>query len=449
MGESSLKTEFYKVIHKDEDIFDALLFASIEGFLFLDLINFENAWLSSKYWELLGYDPKEMEQHEYAWKDTVFEEDLNKALEDLGKHSEDDDYLFDQLLRHRHKNGSIVWMRFRGIVLKDEHGKAKRLAASFSDASSSMEMEKKMMRLADEYETIFNGTRDAMFLLEVLENGEFRFIDNNHAHQKKTKLMSEDIAKKTPQEVFGKEIGDAACENYRECVKNKKSISYEEKLDLPEGELYWLTTLTPIIEDDTVIKIMGSATDITQMKELELKLDRLANYDTLTGIPNRRLFFERLKQLIAEIERDNTQFALLFIDLDGFKEINDNYSHETGDEVLITVGKRLSNHIRKSDTVARMGGDEFAVLLRDIKDKEAIQLVVEKIHKSLQEVIKIGDDECYVNSSIGIAIYPNDGKDSETLLRNADSVMYEIKRKGKAGYEFFDDSKEAEASDED
>jgi diguanylate cyclase (GGDEF)-like protein len=239
--------------------------------------------------------------------------------------------------------------------------------------------------------------------------------------------------------LLGKELGDAVSKNYQKCAESKKSIMYEEKLNLPGGELYWMTTLTPIMEDDKVTKIIGSATDITGRKKLELKMEKHANYDKLTELPNRRLFFERFERLIVESERDNNQFALLFIDLDGFKEINDNYGHECGDEVLITVGNRLLQCIRKSDTVARMGGDEFAILIRNIKDKREINNVVEKIHKTLQEVMHIGDVECRVNSSIGVTMYPDHGKDSKILLTNADSTMYEIKRNGKGGFKFFRD----------
>ncbi len=149
------------------------------------------------------------------------------------------------------------------------------------------------------------------------------------------------------------------------------------------------------------------------------------------------MFFERLERLIVESERENTRFALLFIDLDGFKNVNDNYGHEAGDSVLITVGKRIQHCIRKSDTVARMGGDEYSVLLRGFEDKKEITKVVKKIHKTLQEKMHIGDNECYVNASIGIAIYPDNGTNIETLLKNSDSTMYEVKKNGKGGFEFF------------
>ncbi|WP_160719384.1 diguanylate cyclase domain-containing protein [Isachenkonia alkalipeptolytica] len=157
----------------------------------------------------------------------------------------------------------------------------------------------------------------------------------------------------------------------------------------------------------------------------------------LTGLPNRRLFFEVLQRMILEHERDQNKFMLLFIDLDGFKEINDQYGHEAEDEVLVTVANRLSDDVRKSDTVARMGGDEFTIILRNTEDKQAVTDLIQKIHRNIQEVMHIKGNACYVNSSIGVTTYPENGTDSETLLRNADSAMYEVKRNGKGGYDFF------------
>ena len=212
---------------------------------------------------------------------------------------------------------------------------------------------------------------------------------------------------------------------------------------MPEGKRIWLTTLTPIFEEERVSHIVGSSSDITERKKLELELEKFANYDKLTGLPNRRLFFERLERIVVEHERDQGKFILLFIDLDGFKDINDNFGHVIGDEVLVTVGNRLINSIRKSDTVARMGGDEFTIILRNIEKEENVRLMIEKIHRKIREDIYIGTKRINVDSSIGVARYPDNGENGETLLRNADSTMYEAKRSGKGGFKFFSKSSES------
>ena len=136
-----------------------------------------------------------------------------------------------------------------------------------------------------------------------------------------------------------------------------------------------------------------------------MELEKHANYDKLTGLPNRRLFFEQLDRIIAEGERYGESFALLFIDLDGFKSVNDNYGHEVGDEVLILVGNRLVSNVRRSDIVSRMGGDEFTVIIRNVEEKEDLYNVVNKIQEELRKVMTIGEINCNVDSSIGISVY--------------------------------------------
>lgn len=434
-----LKNELYDLINKDTSIFEFIQSGSLDGIWYWDLENPEIEWISTKFWETLGYNPDEKKHLASEWQDIIFQEDLKLAIVNFEKHCANPNHPYDQIVRYKHKNGSTVWIRCRGLAIRDKSGKAIRMLGAHTDITDLKEKEKEISRLTKEYEKVFNGTQDAMFLIKVLKNVEFCYVRTNLAHQNKTGILLEQIMNKSPQELLGKEIGDLVANNYRKCLVSKKSITYEEELSLPEGDRIWLTTLTPIVEKDKVSHIVGSSTDITKRKKLEIELVKQANYDKLTGLPNRKNFFERLERQIIESERDNTQFSLLFIDLDGFKDINDNYGHETGDEVLIAVGKRIQKCIRKSDTAARMGGDEYSAILRGIEDKKEIRNVVEKIHKELQEVIHIEGNECYVNSSIGVAIYPYNGEDSETLLRNADSVMYKVKRNGKGGFEFFED----------
>ena len=437
MQENYLKKELYDLTKNDTKIFEFIQSGSLDGIWYWDLEDSENEWISPKLWETLGYDPEEKKHLASEWQNIIFKEDLNLAFSNFEKHCADPTYPYDQIVRYKHKNGSTVWIRCRGLAIRDQNGKPIRMLGAHTDITNFKESEKKYSRVMKEYEKVFNGTQDAMFLVKVALNGEFRYIRNNLSHQNKTGITLEQLRNSSPQELLGEETGDIVASNYQKCVDSKHSMTYEEELWLPAGQRVWLTTLTPIIEEGICSYIVGSAEDITERKKLELELEKYANYDKLTGLPNRRLFFERLELTILENERDKAEFAVLFIDLDGFKNINDNYGHEVGDEVLTTVGNRLLKCVRKSDTVARMGGDEYTVILKNVEDKEDIKNLVEKIHKSLQEVMQIDGVECFVNSSIGVALYPENGYDSETLLRNADSLMYEIKRNGKGGYKFF------------
>ncbi len=199
----------------------------------------------------------------------------------------------------------------------------------------------------------------------------------------------------------------------------------------------FLTKLLPIVDEDDGVFIVGSREDITKRKEMEIELDRMANYDELTNIPNMRLFFKSFRNTINESKKMDKKFAVLFIDLDWFKEINDNYGHDVGDEVLVCAVKRIYKCLRKGDILGRIGGDEFAAILKDISDREEIEKIVKDIQNSLRKRIKIGDVTCNIDSSIGITIFPEDGEKIEVLMRNSDKAMYKVKNREKGGYRFF------------
>lgn len=370
------------------------------------------------------------------WQDLIFQEDLKSAIVNLEKHCTDPNHPYDQVVRYKHKTGSTVWIRCRGLAIRDEKGNVLRMLGAHTDITELKESEKEISRLSNEYEIVFNGTQDAMSLIRVLKNGEFRFIRNNLSHQKKTGLLLQQFKDKTPQELFGKEKGDLVARNYQKCVDNRKSITYEETVTLNGETRIWATKVTPIMEGDDVTHLVISSDDITERKNLEATLQAYANHDALTGLPNRRLFFERLDQIVEESRKNDKKFAILYIDLDGFKAINDTYGHEVGDGVLIAVGNRLSKLIRKTDVVARLGGDEFAIAILDIEELGIAEHRAQKILETLKETIVVNTLMCTIDSSIGIAIFPDAGADGETLLRNADSAMYEVKKKRSGGIGF-------------
>jgi diguanylate cyclase (GGDEF)-like protein/PAS domain S-box-containing protein len=182
---------------------------------------------------------------------------------------------------------------------------------------------------------------------------------------------------------------------------------------------------------------IGILQDVTEQRRSERTLARLANFDPLTGLPNRNLFQDRLHHAIAQARRDGSQIALLYLDLDRFKEINDALGHTAGDELLKRVAKRLLQVTRESDTLARLGGDEFTLVLARAGDTEGVARVAHKLLGALRRPFRFRDRELYVSASIGITLYPRDGQDLSTLLRNADTAMYLAKDHGKGTYRFF------------
>lgn len=177
--------------------------------------------------------------------------------------------------------------------------------------------------------------------------------------------------------------------------------------------------------------IVGVALDITEQNRTQRQLNYLAFYDPLTDLPNRALFFDRLRQALIQRKRDKTPFALLLLDLDGFKTVNDTYGHETGDALLQAVGQRLRNCVRESDTVARTGGDEFVILLPRLGEPSDAARVAGKVIEVLAEPFPLTGHACRVGASIGFCIAPDDGDDMETLLGHADAAMYRSKARGK------------------
>lgn len=212
---------------------------------------------------------------------------------------------------------------------------------------------------------------------------------------------------------------------------------------------YWEeATIAPIRDaKGTITKFVGIQQDITARKEAEDKVQFLAHHDALTGLPNRPLARDRMEMTMRVAERLGTKVALLFLDLDGFKHINDSLGHYVGDALLSAVAERLQNVVRRTDTVARQGGDEFLLIIANIPDAEAAAAVSMATLERLAVPFTINDNEISVAGSIGIALYPNDGRDWDTLLKKADAAMYSAKEAGRGTYRFFTEQMNAEANE--
>lgn len=202
------------------------------------------------------------------------------------------------------------------------------------------------------------------------------------------------------------------------------------------GEIYaeWLSIKVLLNEDDSVRMYLGIFSDITEKKQADEIIWKQANYDFLTGLPNRRLFIDRLEHEIKIADRINKPLALLFIDLDYFKQVNDTFGHETGDILLVKVSERINESIRESDTVARMGGDEFTTILPQINSPEDAVKVVRIIIEKLAQPFDLNGTLITISASIGIAIYPKDAQDSKELLQNADRAMFDAKKLGRSRF---------------
>ena len=206
-----------------------------------------------------------------------------------------------------------------------------------------------------------------------------------------------------------------------------------------DGTEFWNTITISAVYDKNkhISSYVLSAVDVTALKEATQKMEHLALFDALTGLANRRLFVDRLHQSILNARRHQKLAALLFLDLDQFKRINDTLGHQAGDQLLLTVADRLKSCVRKQDTVARLGGDEFTILLNDLSETDSISSIAQTILNTLKEPVRLGKHEVIVSTSIGITLAPTDSINSETLMKNADLALYMAKENGRDGYHFF------------
>lgn len=229
--------------------------------------------------------------------------------------------------------------------------------------------------------------------------------------------------------------------HFDEYITGKRSeYKVEYRIRCKSGEFKWVLSRGMIIErgpDDQPTRMIGTHTDITHSKTLEETIWKQAHFDLLTDTPNRRLFLDRLQQQIHMSQRSAEKFALLFIDLDGFKAINDQFGHAVGDQLLVKFSNRIKSLMRKSDTFARFAGDEFAVILTGAPTNEAIFQFATKLVDNSQVPFELGTISASISASVGVAIYPEHGSSTDELLSNADSAMYAAKGQGKNGWEVF------------
>lgn len=228
-------------------------------------------------------------------------------------------------------------------------------------------------------------------------------------------------------------------QHWQQLIQSHNSISFEFRLLDKDKKIIWVQLLAGAVHDfqGSLLGFLGTLSDITELKDAQIKMENLAFYDPLTGLANRRLFRNRLEKTIATIQRNHSSMALLFLDMDQFKRINDTLGHDAGDELLKIIAKRLCACVRESDTVSRIGGDEFTILLTDIHYTTDVVMIANKILHTLAEPIHIYDHEVLTSVSIGITLTPEDSSDANTLMKNADMAMYKAKEMGRNTYQFF------------
>ncbi len=283
---------------------------------------------------------------------------------------------------------------------------------------------------------VFDGSNEAIMITDT----EQRIIRVNRAFTKVTQYLAVEVLGKTPKILSSGRHDAQFFQTMWQSVENFGHWQGEIWNKRKDGEAFpeWLNIAVVRDAEGTLTHYVGMFSDITDRKAIEAKVEFLAYHDALTGIPNRVLLGDRMKQGIAQTTREQNMMAVCYLDLDGFKPINDTLGHQAGDQVLIEVTKRIGGTIRGGDTLSRLGGDEFVVLLLGLERGEECVAMLDRLLKVLAEPITIGRNVIQVSASVGVCIYPLDDEDPDTLLRHADQAMYKAKQSGKNCFHIYD-----------
>ncbi len=326
--------------------------------------------------------------------------------------------------------GQIKWVRENAQMEPAIAGKSPVLLGICRDITKDKQIEEDL-RLAAR---VFEGSGEGILITDT----ELRILSVNKAFTQVTGYTLEEVRGKKPHIMASGKHDRKFYQDMWDSI-NSTGFWQGEILDKDKyGRIYpKLASISAIKgEEGTVTHYMSIFADISARKEAEKHIENLAYYDVLTGLPNRTLLHDRLGQLLAASHRDNQEFALLFLDLDRFKYVNDSMGHGVGDELLKAVALRLQGDIREGDTVSRIGGDEFIVLLRDT-DADSAARVADKMLKALEITFDIGDLQIATHASIGISIFPDNGNEADTLIKHADAAMYRVKEEGRNNFQFF------------
>ena len=423
-------------IHKLKEKYEIASKATDEGLWDWDIIKKE-ANFSSKFKKVLSApNIKPMIE---SWIEKIDPRDKKEVLEKL------DSYLNRKIdsfkVDHRvNLNGKTKWVTISGKATFDKNNKPIRMTGFIKDITDIKNAQIALKESQRKFALFMQNLPAGAFIKD--DKGRFIFTNQylNKLFDKESLegLSFDDILPK---------------ENLEKIKDSDKTVlehgfdQMENKIRTKDGKELYFSINKFIINKDNKNYIGGIYSDITAQKKVQDKLNKLAHYDTLTSLPNRTMFHNSLNVMISRANRNKTKLALMFIDLDNFKTINDTLGHDYGDLLLQEVAKRLKGVLRTEDMVSRLGGDEFTVILDDIKDISYPSVVAKKIIDTLSTPIKLKDEMGYIGASVGISIFPNDTSDIEQLIKNADLAMYKAKHDGKNVYRYFTEDMTAEASE--
>ena len=378
---------------------------------------------------MLGYSVEELRGRSFAEFTLAEDQDENARLYSALVAGEIDHFQIDK--RYRRRDGAVVLVRVTVSRVPQEDSSTAFTIGMIEDITERKRGEADLQR----FRAAMDASGDAILLVD---RTSMRYVDVNRTFCELVGYSREEMLGMTPMELFSADR-ETLERDYDAIIADKESAAsrteghYRHK----NGGLIPIETRRRALRTKDGWIIVGTARDITERKRAERRIEHLATHDGLTDLPNRNLIHDRITQAVEHVRRTDRQLAVLFIDLDRFKVINDGFGHPFGDAVLRAAGERLSGVVRSGDTVARQGGDEFLILLSDLRKSTDVYLVAQKILDAFAQPFRIEEREVYLGASIGISVFPQDGESADVLIGNADVAMYRAKDLGRNTYQFF------------
>lgn len=393
-----------------------------------------NEIFHSNFEQLLGYSKLEMKTLMGNMQHIIHPADYPLVRHALLQHLRKKQQNYEVAYRIKHRSGHWIWVEDNGrVVAWDEKGRPTRLIGTRRDITPEREIEAKLRLSA----SVFEHAAEGIYILDE----QFQYLSVNPRFSQMTGFSHEEIEGKHIISHINDDSHqrEAAYLSILEQLKASGEWQGELTEFRKDGSSFpqWLHITAVTNHDDHIVHYVGIVSDLSQRKEAEEKLTYLANYDRLTGLANRNLFHDRLHNAIIKGHEDNSSFAVIHIDLDRFRTLNDSFGHELGDNLLKKVAERISQTANNANTVARLGSDEFALVLDTIGSRRDLELYCEKIIDQLRKPFKIGEHELLLGASIGVSLFPEHGRELQILINNADLALQQAKRMGGNSMRFF------------
>lgn len=385
------------------------------------------SYANDRYCSMTGYMKFELVGQKY-W---LFMKESHENAEELWQ-TVSEGHTWREEVKSERKDGTPFWKSVMIIPYLNEQETSNQHLAISIESQQLTEVEQTLeAALKDSFQETIKHLENTIFKYVQTEDGRLVFTLSEGKIAEEIGFVTEAIAGSEVKEFFPEDVQSLMEDNFRIAAEGK-SNHFEMRLFGTDFLVY----LSPIIVDEVVIEVVGTAFDITDKKEAEELIHHMAYHDYLTGLLNRAAFHDELDRLIDDAKEKDERFALLFIDLDRFKNINDTLGHRMGDQVLIAVANRLEESVCEQAIIARLGGDECAILLPN-QSKETTRDMAEHIVSQFSRPLLVDQNEIYITPSVGISLYPKDGREGEDLLNNADQAMYHVKNNENKNICFF------------